>query len=124
MSSRRGLLYNQISMRWFSIAAAVLAVIALFFGNCLSCPLMAAKHDCCHGNQRCHQGQPTAKLCEAQALQHFVQAAKEDGAAAFAVCGAPVALAANSHVAPDSVIAVVAEYAPPDLLSLHSSLRI
>ena len=49
-----------------------LAVLALFWGNCLSCPevLLAsggAAHSCC---PKSHSGQVK---CDTQGLQHFVQ---------------------------------------------------
>lgn len=112
-------------MRIISIAAAILAVIALFFGNCLTCPQMAASHNCCHGNQRCHHNQPVTQVCQAQALHQFVKGDKVDSAVTLSV----VSLAAQTvgrlgAAAPGDAAIALPEYAPPDLISLHSSLRI
>ena len=107
---------------------AALVTVALFWGNCLSCPQVMlslqknkASHDCCK------RGQKTApKSCASQGLQHFVkaEAAAPAGIAAAAeeavnVSGVPVP---EWRSAP--VVLRAAGHAPPDLLSLQSSLRI
>jgi hypothetical protein len=107
------------------IAAAVLAVIALFFGNCLTCPQMAASHNCCHGSQPCHHSQPVTQACQAPVLNHFVKADKVDSSSTLPV----VALAAETldrpgAAAPGDAAIALPEYATPDLISLHSSFRI
>ena len=54
---------------------AVLICIALFWGNCFSCPqvLLGLKaHQPAHGC--CHKTKQTTKNCTSQALQHFVKA--------------------------------------------------
>jgi hypothetical protein len=107
-----------------NILMATLIVAALFFGNCLSCPqmLMAmsgqhAGHSCCH--------HPSVKIdCHSQSLSDFVKAQ-----------GNPAPALAISNVLPPVAVATVvarpviapwraADVAPPDLLSLHSLLRI
>lgn len=57
----------------YSSFLAVLVLVALFWGNCLSCPqlLLQAKadpHSCCHKNKK-----DTPK-CDSAALQNFVKA--------------------------------------------------
>jgi hypothetical protein len=56
-------------MRRFSIPLlAALVIVALFWGNCLSCPqllLALNSHGCCHH---------ATIDCQAQALSHFVKA--------------------------------------------------
>jgi hypothetical protein len=104
---------------------AALVVVALFWGNCFSCPQMwlaatahQAPHSCCHHKQ-------TAKVeCQSQALRHFVKAepAGQAPALAVAVNTAPADVAAV--VAPVPEVPLPADHAPPDLLSLHSSFRI
>ena len=116
-------------MRAFSSSMmAALMVVALFLGNCLSCPQILlslqshqASHDCCKRGQK-----PAAKNCASQGLQHFVKAEAAAPAAiapaaeaAVTVAALPVPVWRSSPVAPFEP-----EHAPPDLLSLHSSFRI
>ena len=112
-------------MRAISIAAAVLTVVALFFGNCLTCPLMAASPGCCHRNQPCHRNAPLNRTCQAQVLHHFVKAHKADRGVTLSVVSiAPETRDRVRVVSPRDADPAAAEYGPPDLLSLHSSLRI
>ena len=112
-------------MRVLSIAAAVLAVVALFFGNCLTCPQMTASQNCCHRNQRCHQHQPPSQVCEAQALHHFVKADIAYHTVTLAVASIAPETSDQFSLADQRDAAFAsAEYAPPDLISLHSSFRI
>jgi hypothetical protein len=108
-----------------NILMAALVVSALFFGNCLSCPqmLMAIAghqpgHGCCH--------HPTAKIdCHSQALSHFVKAQGANATPAFAASGLAPAVAAVTTLARPAIAPWrVADVAPPDLLSLHSLLRV
>jgi hypothetical protein len=99
---------------------AALVVIALLFGNCLSCPQMLTQdaHRCCH------HGQPVTAKCQTQSLQHFVksEAGTETSpapATAEIVQPAPVALLAQAFE-----LAVDPSKAPPDPPLLTSSLRI
>jgi hypothetical protein len=107
------------------ISMAVLILAALFFGNCLSCPqLMMASachqpgHGCCH-----HR---TAKIeCHSQALSHFVKAHGANAAPVFAMMGvAPATSAVTAASRPATAPGCAAGVPPPDLLSLHSLLRV
>ena len=53
-----------------SSVRAALIILALFWGNCLTCPqaLMAQTHRCCHKNK---QSSPS---CQTQVLRQFVKA--------------------------------------------------
>jgi hypothetical protein len=100
---------------------AALIVVALFWGNCLSCPQMllnAASHNCCHRTKT------AGTNCQSQGLQHFLKAAPDvQTPAAPAV--APVAPAIAVSLPQGALVAPVeVEHAPPDLLSLHSVFRI
>ena len=114
--------YNQVGMRVVSIAAVILAVAALFFGNCLTCPQMAAP-SCCHQkNQTCHHHQPA---CQSPLLSHFVKANAADHAVNLAaVSVVPESRAAVCLSAASEARLAAPEYAPPDLLSLNSTFRI
>ena len=100
-----------------------LIVAALFWGNCLSCPQMllaAATHQPAHSC--CHRSKSTTTRCQSQGLHHFLKAAPEMQTPAVPVAVAPaiaVSLPQGALVAPVEVV-----HAPPDLLALHSSLRI
>ncbi|MGA2118533.1 MAG: hypothetical protein ABSH56_27730 [Bryobacteraceae bacterium] len=112
-------------MRVVSIAAAVLVVVALFFGNCLTCPQMAASQSCCHPNQPCHHKQAPSRVCEAAALHPFVKADIADHSVTLAVVSiAPITPDRVSAASPRDAALTSVEYAPSDLLSLHSSFRI
>jgi hypothetical protein len=111
--------YNQISMRAVSTSImAVLVVVALFWGNCYSCPealLALTAHHCCHPTKAPAAG------CETQNLQNFVKANPDMSTSAL-----PVVAIASQPAAPVvfSARAVGIEYTPPDLFSLHSVFRI
>ena len=103
-----------------SSVRAALIILALFWGNCLTCPqaLMAQTHRCCHKNK---QSSPS---CQTQVLRQFVKADPAPHAA-------PVPLAAELAAPPVAVpvaewtsLPSAPEHAPPDLFSLHSSYRI
>jgi hypothetical protein len=104
---------------------AALIVVALFWGNCLSCPQMlltVAAHQPAHNC--CHRTKTAGTSCQSQGLQLFLKAGPElqTPAAAVVAAVAPaiaVALPQGARVAPVEV-----EHAPPDLLALHSSFRI
>jgi hypothetical protein len=107
-----------------NILMTTLIVAALFCGNCLSCPQMwmalashQPGHSCCH--------HPTAKIdCHSQALSHFVKA-QNANAPMFAVPGVAPAVAAVTVLARPAIAPWrAADVAPPDLLSLHSLLRV
>ena len=104
-----------------------LVVVALFLGNCLSCPQVLAamaahtpSHDCCH--HRSHQSTPKTD-CQSQALQHFAQAEKTAPPApammALVALPAPVVSLESSLEWPEAPAPT-----PPDLISLNSTFRI
>jgi hypothetical protein len=104
---------------------AALVVVALFWGNCLSCPqLLAAVHSHQQAHGCCHKTGSPATECQSQGLKNFVKAPQ--GAQAEAL---PVAMDLVERVAAaelggyTSFTAAVAQ-AAPDLLSLYSSFRI
>ena len=104
---------------------AALIVVALFWGNCLSCPQMlltVAAHQPAHGC--CHKTKSAGTNCQSQGLQHFLKAGPEVRTPAVAVVTA-VAVAITVSL-PQGALAtpVEVEHAPPDLLALHSSFRI
>jgi hypothetical protein len=103
---------------------AALIVVALFWGNCLSCPqmLLTAAHQPAHSC--CHRTKSAGTSCQSQGLQHFLKAGPDVQTPAVAVVAAvepaiAVSLPQGALVAPVEV-----EHAPPDLLALHSSFRI
>ena len=105
---------------------AALVIVALFWGNCLSCPqlLLAMQahqpaHDCCKRNQK-----PAAKSCDSRGLQHFLKTDPGTQAQLAPVASAVVvALPAEAPQAAAAIFEAPA-HAPPDLRSLHSSFRI
>ena len=104
---------------------AALVVVALFWGNCFSCPqaLLALKtHQPAH--QCCHKTKSSAPGCEAQSLQHFVKTDPGAQVPTLPVVAAVVAQQPAPSVSASEVLLASVEYAPPDLLSLHSSFRI
>ena len=112
-------------MRGFrNILMALLIVAALFGGNCLSCPqvlmAMAAhqpSHSCCH-----HR---TTRIdCPSWQLSHFVNAQGSDVAPVPAVAGTVRAIVAAAPGRLAAAASMPADPSPPDLLSLHSLLRI
>jgi hypothetical protein len=74
-------------VRKFSILLTIsLALLALLWGNCLSCPQMADAHSCCHKTQ------PASAACHTQNLQHFVRAdTSAPSGALLAVAPVPLA---------------------------------
>jgi hypothetical protein len=104
---------------------AALIVVALFWGNCLSCPQMllsVAAHQPAHSC--CHRSKSAGTSCQSQGLQHFLKAGPEPQTPTVAVVMAvapaiAVALPQGAMVTPVEV-----EHAPPDLLALHSVFRI
>ena len=102
---------------------AALVVIALFWGNCYSCPqamLALADHQPAH--QCCHHTKAPV-TCPSPTLHNFVKADSGPSQAP----AAPVVAMAIQPVTPaisSEFTFVTAEYTPPDLLSLNSSFRI
>ena len=104
---------------------AALIVVALFWGNCLSCPQMllaAATHQPAHNC--CHKTKSAGTTCQSQGLQHFLKAGQQTQTPVVAV---PAVMAPATAVAvPQGALVTPVEvvHAPPDLLSLHSAFRI
>ena len=100
---------------------AALIVVALFWGNCLSCPqmLLAAAHQPAHSC--CHKTKSAGTQCQSQGLQHFLKAAPQTQRPAIALVAPMIAVPLPLGVL---VPPVEMEHAPPDLLALHSSFRI
>jgi len=114
------IVYYGIEMRaFFNSLMAALVVVALFWGNCFSCPqvlLAAQKHSCCpHGKSKADPNE-----CKTQGLRNFVKA--DPG-----VQAAPALPAATIQVAPPaqlllpvSVVDLISpQFTPPDLLPLR-----
>jgi hypothetical protein len=116
-------MYNRISMRTVSSSImAALVVVALFWGNCFSCPeavLAYASHRPAH--HCCHNSKASTPGCDTQNLQQFVKTHADTQAAV------PVGVL-HTVEAPAMVLEALAplvlEYPPPKLLSLNSILRI
>ena len=96
---------------------AALVVVALFWGNCFSCPqilLAAQRHHCCPHSKS------GGNDCQTQGLRNFVKAEQiAQGAPAIVVNhAAPLAVAPERL---NTILAVPAppEYTPPDLLPLR-----
>jgi hypothetical protein len=108
----------------FSSAMVALAVAAMLWGNCLSCPDMLAAmashqpdHSCCH------KPHPAPVACHAQVMQHFVKA--ETHTVATPAVAELAELPAS--VAPPATLAAAltpVQHAPPGNLTLLTTLRI
>ena len=104
---------------------AALIVVALFWGNCLSCPQMlltVAMHQPAHSC--CHKTKSAGTTCQSQGLQHFLKTGPELRTPVVAVVAAATPAVAVSLPQGALVAPVEVEHAPPDLLALHSSFRI
>lgn len=102
-----------------------LLVAALFMGNCLSCPQILLS---IAGNQPAHSCCPHGKTqkvsCESQGLQHFLKAGDGGKATPVVVAIAPAGPLVFSFTGSQTASPLPSEDDPPDLLSLHFSLRI
>jgi hypothetical protein len=96
---------------------AALVIVALFWGNCFSCPqalLAQQTHGCCHRTKS------TPSTCQSQGLKNFVKA--EGG---VQVDPGPVVAAAVEPVLAVSLFTIhlsassPTEHTPPELLSLR-----
>jgi hypothetical protein len=101
----------------FNSLMAALVVVALFWGNCFSCPqvlLSAQKHSCCP------HGKANPSECKTQGLRNFVKAEKAapivPAVAVSAVIAAP---AATARLCAPLTVPALPEYTPPDLLPLR-----
>jgi len=96
---------------------AALVVMALFWGNCFSCPqilLAAQKHGCCP------HGKSEQKECKTQGLRNFVNAdpvVKVPPAAVQSVAH-PV-MVYQISLAADRLTPARQNFSPPDLLPLR-----
>jgi hypothetical protein len=106
---------------------AMLVVVALFWGNCFSCPQLlvflvtsGSAHSCCH-----REGGHSQVECQSLGLKHFQKAD-----AGTQSPTPPVTVALVHHVdvpVPVSHVPVVLPqllHSPPDLEILHSTFRI
>jgi hypothetical protein len=118
-------MYNRISMRTVSSSImAALVVVALFWGNCFSCPeavLAYASHRPAH--HCCHNSKASTPGCDTQNLQQFVKTHADTQAAAAVPVGVLHTVEAPAMVL-EALAPLVLEYPPPKLLSLNSILRI
>jgi hypothetical protein len=101
---------------------AALVVVALFWGNCFSCPqLLLALAQQTPAHACCHHQKTSAPHCETQSLSSFVQAADTHVPAPVPAALAPVPAAA---FAPVDVAFDRPAPNPPDLEIQNSSIRI
>ena len=112
-------------MRALSTSAlAALIVVALFWGNCFSCPqllLLVTQRAPAHGC--CKRPVPIDRTCQNYSLKNFVKAdpAGVTPPAVSAIAPAPL-FAATLPEQPTPVREVA--YSPPDRQALHSTFRI
>jgi hypothetical protein len=105
---------------------AALIVIALFWGNCFSCPqvlLALSSHQPAHGC--CHRTKPATADCQTQSLRSFVKA--DMGVHAPSALAVVSLVQPQQHSSPSlerTPLPLPAVHAPPDLLSLNSTFRI
>jgi hypothetical protein len=102
---------------------AVLVIVALFWGNCFSCPQLlqsAISHQAAHGC--CHKSKDTRTQCQTQGLRHFVKSAVDFPAPDAVVSAAMVEAPATVAVFPSQ--GSTPAFSPPDLVPLNSSFRI
>jgi hypothetical protein len=100
----------------FNSLMAALVVIALFWGNCFSCPqilLAAQKHHCCPHDK----AGPTE--CKTQGLRNFVKAEQAAQIAPPVVVAVVQPRMAALPLSAIVVVPVQAIYTPPDLLPLR-----
>ena len=100
---------------------AALVVLALFWGNCFSCPLALQAEKTSHGC--CHHSKPAAPAndnCQTQVLKHFVKAdPSSTPAPAPAVLAVVQAVPVDLLVSADPVVDL-----SPDRLSRLASFRV
>ncbi len=111
-------MYYETEMRAFCNSfMAALVVVALFWGNCFSCPqvlLAAQRHHCCPHTKS------GGNDCQTQGLRNFVKAEQiAQIVPVIAVNHVAVFVLAPERL--NSILAVPAppEYTPPDLLPLR-----
>jgi hypothetical protein len=101
----------------FNSLMVALVVVALFWGNCFSCPqilLAAQRHHCCP------HGKADPNECRTQGLRNFVKAEKATQIAPAAVVTAAIeAPLATTSLSATPVPPAPPEYTPPDVLPLR-----
>jgi hypothetical protein len=102
---------------FFNSLMAALVVVALFWGNCFSCPqvlLAAQRHRCCPHSKS------GGSDCQTQGLRNFVKAEKAPQSVP-AVATATLTVTQPATICPIAILAAPAppEYTPPDLLPLR-----
>ena len=102
----------------FNSLMVALVVVALFWGNCFSCPqilLAAQKHSCCP------HGKADPGECKTQGLRNFVKAEKATQIVPAAVMVAAVIAAPLPATSLRATVVVPAppDYTPPDVLPLR-----
>src|SRR5664279_387341 len=101
----------------FNSLMAALVVVALFWGNCFSCPqilLSAQKHSCCP------HGKANPSECKTQGLRNFVKAEKATPIVpAVAVTAVIEVPAATARLSATLAVPAPPGYTPPDLLPLR-----
>lgn len=111
-------MYHKIEMRAvFNSFMGALVVVALFWGNCFSCPqilLAAQKHHCCP------HGKADPGECKTQGLRNFVKAEKATPAVPAPVASAIIAPPPTTpRLSATLVVPAPSEYTPPDQLPLR-----
>jgi hypothetical protein len=101
---------------------AALIVVALFWGNCLSCPQMLLARE--GGHACCHRTKAPAGRCQSQGLQSFVKAEAYQVEAPAVSTVAELGVAVSPALEPATNEPVPAVHAPPDPLPLLGALRI
>ena len=87
---------------------AALIVVALLWGNCLSCPQMlltAVTHQPAHSC--CHKNKSAGTKCQSQGLQHFLKTGGEARTAGVAVVATAVATAVTAALPQGAMAAPV-----------------
>jgi hypothetical protein len=110
--------YHKIEMRAvFNSLMSALVVVALFWGNCFSCPqilLAAQKHHCCP------HGKSDPSECKTQGLRNFVKADKATPTVPAPVATVTIAPPPTTpRLSTTLVVPASPEYTPPDLLPLR-----
>jgi hypothetical protein len=102
---------------FFNSLMATLVVMALFWGNCFSCPqvlLAAQKHRCCP------HGKADPKECKTQGLRNFVKADPVVKATPAVVeTSAPDVILLQISMAAARLAPAPQNFSPPDLLPLR-----
>ena len=101
----------------FNSLMAALVVVALFWGNCFSCPqvlLAAQKHSCCP------HGKADPSQCKTQGLRNFVEAEKATRIVPAVVETEAIATPRTiARLGSPALVGPPPEFTPPDLLPLR-----